>query len=408
MLVFEFVRLRIRTVTFEAERIDFLGAQQVLVLSSVRFMARLAAFLKCRLVRVFLFPLLCLIRMARQANFHAVCFRQSRLIAGVRIVAIGAIAHRTGMLHFGRFDLFHNFVVAGAANGFHVFLRQHNLAAFRWRMAHLAGFIGKGRVQECLHQFRPLRFVRIVAGDTIGFFEWLILMRFGQLRVLRVVTIEAQRRTRLFQVLREFPVAARTSFVSFVTGVATHVQRDMAAAFFGSVCADGVAAQTEVFFDFTRSRLQQLIFVFAAVRIMALEAVANGGLVHDAVDLGGILVIVTVETKCCDRRCDQLDAGDVLIDADFMATRASSGHGRVHTFPFCFISMTFQALRSVRILVERYRMNIRKRKGRRKESQTEYHQPAPESAICDSPHGERKTCHIEPQDLVQVSGVSTF
>ncbi len=256
MLVFHFVRLRVWTVTFEAERIDFFGSQQMLVLSAVRFMTRSAAFTKRGLVKMLFLTLLCLIRMAGEANFHAVGLRQSGLIAGVRIVAIGAIAHGTGMLHFCRFDLLHYFVMAGTANSLDVFLGQNNLPAFRRRVAHLAGLVGKRGVQKCLHQFRPVGFVRVVAGDTVGLFERLILVRFGQLRVLRIVTIQAQRWTRLLQMLCEFTVAARTGLMSFVARIAAHVQRHVATSFFWRVRSDGVAAQAEIFLLWACSRLQ--------------------------------------------------------------------------------------------------------------------------------------------------------
>ena len=91
-----------------------------------------------------------------------------------------------------------------------------------------------------------------------------------------------------------------------------------------------------------------------------------------------------------------------------MAAGAPGGQGSVYTLPFCLISMTFQALSAVCVLVERNRMYVREGQGSREEDQTDEGQQIQERTIRDSRHFERKTGHVEPQDLGQVSGVSTL
>src|SRR5208337_133867 len=101
----------IRSMAFQAQRVP-LCSEQLLPFSAVGLVASGAALHKRRLV---MHRFLCQvrnIRMATQANLHAIGFRQSREPACMGIVAIRAITRSTGMLHFRSFNLLGSLVVA--------------------------------------------------------------------------------------------------------------------------------------------------------------------------------------------------------------------------------------------------------------------------------------------------------
>ena len=68
--------------------------------------------------------------------------------AGVRIVALGAIARRARMLHFRLLDLLGLIGVAGDANLLGVGLRQDDFAVLRRLVADVALLFGKRRMHE--------------------------------------------------------------------------------------------------------------------------------------------------------------------------------------------------------------------------------------------------------------------
>jgi hypothetical protein len=65
-----------------------------------------------------------------------------------------------------------------------------------------------------------------------------------------------------------------------VAGVASHVEGGMAAALFGDVQSLSMAIQAEILSFISRFSFQQLVLVVAGVRIVALDAVANGWWMH--------------------------------------------------------------------------------------------------------------------------------
>src|ERR1035441_9278018 len=137
-------------------------------------------------------------------------------------------------------------------------------------MAGVAGAHGERRMRECLNQLGRRRLMRIVALHTIGGSERLPLMRLNQTCRPWIVAIEAQRRSRLGQVIVELDLALLADLVGDVASVATHVQRRVPAAFVGNVQSLLVAGQTEVLVGPARSRLQQLVLVVGSVWIEAL------------------------------------------------------------------------------------------------------------------------------------------
>ena len=82
---------------------------------------------------------------------------------------------------------------------------KNYFSVFRRGVAGVAHLVFKRIVLERLHQLWTARLVRIVAGHAIGGGKRLVLMRRLQLRVFRVVTVEAQRRSRLGEMEIESP-----------------------------------------------------------------------------------------------------------------------------------------------------------------------------------------------------------
>ena len=71
-------------------------------------------------------------------------------------------------------------------------------------------------------------------------------MRLLQARVLDVVAIDAKRRSALGQMKIKLGLAGFSGLVGRVAGVASHVERGVAAAFFGDVQSLRVAVQAEI------------------------------------------------------------------------------------------------------------------------------------------------------------------
>ncbi len=60
---------------------------------------------------------------------------------------------------------------------------------------------------------------------------------------------------------------------------------------------------------------------------MALDAIAHGRWMDLAVDVGGVLVGMTGKAQCLRRRGRQLDAGDVAIRPNLVASCTAHRHG---------------------------------------------------------------------------------
>ena len=109
-----------------------------------------------------------------------------------------------------------------------------------------------------------------------------------------------------------------------VASLAAHIERRVPAAVLGNIHTFVMAAKAEVLvFGAAAGWLQQLILIWRAVRIVALDAVANGRGMHLSVNLSGILVGVAGDAQRLRRGGYQLYAGDVFVDANLVATRAT-------------------------------------------------------------------------------------
>jgi len=348
----QLLRLGVGSMTLQAQRIGFADPKQMLVIVAVRIMADRAALFEGRLVGVQLLALFGLVAVTGQANRNRVGLGESRRAAGVRVMAVGAIARRPRMLDFRLLDLLSLVGVAGDADLFGARLSQDNLAVLGGLVTGIARLRFKRTVHERLHQFGRSRLVRIVAGEAIGLFERLPLVCLHQLGVLYIVTIEAQCGSVLGQVVIEFTLAAFARLVRNVARVATHVERGVTAATRWNIRSLSVTGEAKIVFLFPSGCFQELEFVVGTMWIVAGQAIANSWRVDASLDLRGILVVVTGEAELVRSRGDELYAGGVLVDPDFMATQTSHRNGRVDGLAFSLVLVTLEAFGRVRFRVQ--------------------------------------------------------
>ena len=135
---------------------------------------------------------------------------------------------------------------------------------------------------------------------------------------------------------------------------------------------------------------------------MALQAIANGGAMNGSFNLCGVLVGVAGEAEPDGRSGNQLDAGDVLVDANFVADIASQRNRRVDELPFGLALMAGGTLGWVSVLVKGNGVDIRKRW----ESREEQNQAREDGQLSGhTPHVtaplEREMRHGDPLPLMQ-------
>ncbi len=83
----------------------------------------------------------------------------------------------------------------------------------------------------------------IMALQTVGSAKRLPLMRLNESGVFDIVAVETKSRYALGEMLVKLDLAYFADFVCRVTGVASHVEGGVAAAFFGNIQPLGVAIQ---------------------------------------------------------------------------------------------------------------------------------------------------------------------
>ena len=207
----------------------------MIVLSTVRLVARGASLLESWLVVIRLLPRIGNIAVAAQADIDRIGLGQSWLPAGMWTMAVGAIARRSRMRNFRRVDQFGFLVVAGHAERLGVGLRQYYFSILGRRMADFTLLVGKRWMRELRHQLRRRRLVRIVTAQAIGRSEGLILVRLHKGRILGIVAIKAERWSSLGQMESVFNREVGPRLMRNVAGLASHVERGMAAPLFGNV-----------------------------------------------------------------------------------------------------------------------------------------------------------------------------
>ena len=234
--------------TFQAERIGGGRSKQMCILTTVRGVAGSAPLLKRRLMQVLLFEQVGYLCVAAQANRHIVRLCKPRTPTRMGIVAIGAIAHRSGMLYLCLLDLLCLISVAADAKLLRARRHQHHLVFFGLLMAGITGILAalERSMHKCLHQFWTRRFMRIVALNAICSRERLIVMCLAQVRVLGVVTIEAELRRGLRKMIGKVGLGWITRFVDRMAAIASQVERGMPASLFRHIDSGIVATQAKI------------------------------------------------------------------------------------------------------------------------------------------------------------------
>lgn len=126
-------------------------------------------------------------------------------------------------------------------------------------MASVAGSAGEGLVNKLLHEPRRCGLVWVVAGQAVGGGKGLLLVCTEELRVARVMAIQAHGRRRFGEVKIKLTLACipdvdrpktgrSRRFVGHMAGVAAHVERRVAAAFLRHILASVMAAQARLSF----------------------------------------------------------------------------------------------------------------------------------------------------------------
>lgn len=244
------LRLRIRAVTLQAQLVRLRHPEQVLIVATVRLVTRCTALEERRLVQILLFVLFSLIGMAGQTDVDGVRLRETRRLAGVRVVTIDTIARRTRMLDLRFFDLLAFIRMARQAQLLRGRRGQHDLAVLCGLVASAARVLTpvKRGMHEGLHQLGPAGLVRIVTAEAVGTVERLVLVGLRQIGVFGVVAINAERGRILGQMEIGLAIALVARLVRDVAGGATHVQRHVTAAALLNIEALRVAGQAQVIF----------------------------------------------------------------------------------------------------------------------------------------------------------------
>jgi hypothetical protein len=93
------------------------------------------------------------------------------------------------------------------------------------------------------------------------------------------------------------------------------------------------------------------------MRIVTLDAVANGRGMDGAFQRRRVFIGVAGDAQLLRSRRDELYAGDVLIDAHFMAAHTAHGDGGVDELALGLLLVAFQTLGRVDVFVQGNRVN---------------------------------------------------
>ena len=197
----------------------------------------------------------------------------------------------------------------------------------------------------------------VVAGETVGSGERLVVMRLSEVGILSIMTVKTQRGCVLGQVIIEFAFARATGFVRDVACVAASIQGGMPAAVFRNVHAYPMTRKTQILvFVCSGFSLQQLVLVVRSMGVVAPETVADGRGMNTSTNLSRVFVAMALETELYGGRRDQLDVRGSLGGADLVAAQTAGGDGRVDRFALRFVCMALDAFGGIGIPVQGDRM----------------------------------------------------
>ena len=145
-------------------------------------------------------------------------------------------------------------------------------------------------------------------------------MRFDQLFVFYVVASDAERGHGLGEVKVELLLPFFADFMRGVAGIASHIERGVSAAFLGDVRSLGVAGEAKIVFLIAGSRFEQLKFVVGGMGVVALDAVANRWRMNRTLQRGSVFIGMAGDAKRLRGGGRQLDASNVFVDANLVAT----------------------------------------------------------------------------------------
>src|SRR5215467_8915731 len=100
------------------------------------------------------------------------------------------------------------------------------------------------------------------------------------------------------------------------------------------------------------------------MRAVALDAVTNRRGVYSSLQVSCIHLSVAAKAERLGRSGGEFDSGYVLIDANFMTTRAPGHHCSVHDLTFILVLVALDAFGGLGVFVERNRMNSREQGAR--------------------------------------------
>src|SRR5579863_4571107 len=92
------------------------------------------------------------------------------------------------------------------------------------------------------------------------------------------------------------------------------------------------------------------------MRIVAGQAIANGGRVNASFNLRGIFVAMASEAELVGSGGDQLDVSDIPVDPNLVATQATHRDCGMDRLAFGLILMASQTGCRIGFRIERYRM----------------------------------------------------
>jgi len=162
----------------QAKVVD-IGAQQMTAVTTVWFMADVAALFENRIVKDFLLTVsVRLVTMARFTHGHGIRFQESNRLPCVGIVTGSAVPLCPRVSNFRAIDFLYSLVMASRAERANAILRQADPAILGRLMTDFTSLVRKWRMHVRLHQLGEFRLMRVVALRAVGGCKRLALVSF--------------------------------------------------------------------------------------------------------------------------------------------------------------------------------------------------------------------------------------